>query len=90
MGTFIVLPVMIPFSAPISVALTSCLAILRSTSTLIINKHSKIELLAKTKLNSIEEKFTKTIKDGEITDEELNDIEQEIRNYENMKSDILN
>ena len=81
---------MIPFSAPISVALTSCLAILRSTSTLIINKHSKIELLAKTKLNSIEEKFTKTIKDGEITDEELNDIEQEIRNYENMKSDILN
>ena len=92
-GTSIALPVLIPISAPISVALTSCLAILRSTSGLItkkINKHSKIELLAKTKLNSIEEKFTKAIKDGEITDEEFNDIEHEIRNYGNMKSDILN
>jgi len=49
-----------------------------------------MELLAKTKLNSIEEKFTKAIKDGEIRDEEFNDIEQEIRNYENMKSNILN
>jgi len=28
--------------------------------------------------------------DSKVTDEELNDIEQEIKNYENMKSDILN
>ena len=47
-------------------------------------------MLAKTKLNSIEEKFTKAIKDGEITDEEFDNIEQEIKNYENMKSAILN
>ena len=83
---------MIPFSAPISVALAAFLAILRSTSGLIakkVNKHSKIELLANTKLNSIEEKFTKAMKDGEITDEEFNDIEQEIKNYENMKSNFL-
>jgi hypothetical protein len=46
-------------------------------------------LLAKAKLNSNEEKFTKAIKDGKITAEEFNDIEQEI-NYENMKSNILN
>jgi len=46
--------------------------------------------LAKTKLNSIEEKFTKAIKDGEITDEEFDNIEQEIKIYENMKSVILN
>jgi hypothetical protein len=92
-GTSIALPVMIPFSVPVSVTLTACLAILRSTNGFItkkISKHSKIELLAKTKLNSIEEKFTKAIKDGEITDEEFNDIEQEIKNYENMKSNILN
>jgi hypothetical protein len=47
-------------------------------------------LLAKSKLNSIEEKYTKAMKDGEITDEEFNDIKQEIKNYENMKSSILN
>jgi hypothetical protein len=29
------------------------------------------------------------MKDGEITDEEFNDIEQEIKNYENMKSNFL-
>jgi hypothetical protein len=46
-------------------------------------------LLAKTKLNSIEEKFTRAIKDEKITDEEFNDTEQEIKNYENMKSSIL-
>jgi len=66
--------------------------ILRSKSGLItkkINKHSEIKLLAKAKLNSTEEKFMKAIKDGKITDEELNNIEQEI-NYENMKSSILN
>ena len=47
-------------------------------------------MLAKAKLNSIEEKFTKAIKDGEITDEEFDNIEQEIKNYEHMKSVILN
>jgi len=47
-------------------------------------------LLAKAKLISIEEKFTKAIKDGKITEEEFNDIEQEIKNYESVKSNILN
>lgn len=55
-----------------------------------INKHSEIDLLAKAELNSIEEKFTKAVKDGKITDEEFNDIEQEIKNYEYIKSNILN
>ena len=38
----------------------------------------------------MEEKFKNAIKDGEITDEEFDNIEQEIKNYENMKSAILN
>jgi hypothetical protein len=45
-GTSIALPIMIPFSVPISVVLTSCLAILRSTNGFItkkISKHSKVE-----------------------------------------------
>jgi hypothetical protein len=29
------------------------------------------------------------MKDGKITEEEFNDIEQEIKNYENLKSSIL-
>ena len=80
-------------SVPVSVALMTFLAVLRLTNSFITkksSKHSKIELLAKTKLNSIEEKFTKVIKHGEITDEEFDNIEQEIKNYENMKSAILN
>jgi len=92
-GTSIAVPIIIPVSVPISVALTTCSMILRSVSRLItkkINKHSEIELLAKSKLNSIEEKFTKAMKDGKITDEKFNDTEQEIKNYENMKSNILN
>jgi hypothetical protein len=46
-------------------------------------------LLAKAKLNSIEEKFTQAIKEGKSTDKEFNDVEQEIKNYETMKSNIL-
>ena len=47
-------------------------------------------MLARAKLNSLEEQFTKAIRDGKITDEEFSDIEHEIKNYENMKSSILN
>jgi len=49
-----------------------------------------MELLAKAKLNSIEEKFMKAIKAGKITDEEFNDIEQDIKNYEDIQLNILN
>ena len=81
-GTSTALPIIVPVSVPISVALTTCSTILKSISRLItrkINKHSEIELLAKAKLNSIEEKFTKAIKDEQITDDEFNEIEQEIK-----------
>lgn len=43
-----------------------------------MDKHSEIELLAKAKLTSVEEKFTKAIKDSKITDEEFDDIEQKL------------
>jgi hypothetical protein len=52
-GTSIALPVVIPFILPISVGLTTCSVILRSSCELIakkISKHSEIELLAKAKL----------------------------------------
>ena len=37
-GTSLVLPVMIPCSVPVSVALTTCLAVLRSTNSFITKK----------------------------------------------------
>lgn len=92
-GTSLALPIIIPFSIPIPVGLTTVCTVLRSTSGLIgkkIHKHSAIELLAKSKLNSIEEKFAKAIKDGKISDEEFNDIEQKVKNYNTMKTNILN
>jgi len=85
-------PILIPLSAPISVGLTTTMALLRSSSGLLsrkINKHAAIELLARSKLDSIEEKFYKAIKDGKLTDEEFNDIEQEVKNYNKMKQQIL-
>ena len=91
-GSSVALHAIIPFSVPISIGLTSCSIILRSSSRLTaqkINKHLEIESLARAKFNSIEEKFTKAIQDDKITDEEFNDIEQEIKNFENMKSNIL-
>jgi hypothetical protein len=47
-------------------------------------------MLVKSKLNSIEEKFNKAISDGEITVEEFDDVQQEIKDYENMKLSIQN
>lgn len=45
-GTSLVLPVMIPFSVPVSVTLTTCLAILRSTTGFIKKKSANIPKLS--------------------------------------------
>jgi isopropylmalate/homocitrate/citramalate synthase len=79
-----------PVGAPIVVALTTCWTILKSIGRLITkktSKHSKIELLAKSKLNSIKEKFNKAIHDEEITDEEFSNIVQEIKNCESIQNE---
>ena len=91
-GSTIAVPVITPVSAPI-VALTTCSAVLKSIGRLVAKKTSKrseIELLAKSKLDSLEEKFNKAINDEEITDDEFFDILQEIKNYESMKQSIQN
>jgi len=41
--------------------------------------------MAKAKLNGIEETFTKAIRYGEITDEEFNEIEREVKGCGDMK-----
>jgi hypothetical protein len=92
-GSSIALPAIIPFSVPISIGLTSCSIILKSSNMIVmqkINKHLEIESLARAKFNSIQEKFTRAIEDSRITAEEFNDIEREMENYENMKSSIIN
>ena len=92
-GSTIALPVITPVSTPIIVALTTCSTILKSVGRLItkkISKHSEIVLLAMSKLNSLEEKFSRAINDGEISEQEFFDIQQEIKNYESMKLNIQN
>jgi len=91
-GSSIALPIIIPFSVPISIGLTVFSTIFKSSwgySTKKIEKHNTIELLAKSKRNSIETKFTKAMKDGQLSDDEFKDIEDEIRNYNEMKEKIL-
>jgi hypothetical protein len=92
-GSTIAVPVITPISAPIVVALTTCSEVLKSIGNLIAkktSKHSEIELLAKSKLDSLEEKFNKAINDEEITDDEFFNMLQGIKNYEGMKQSIQN
>ena len=91
-GSSIALPIITPFSVPVSVGLTVSSTILKSSWGYFnkkIEKHNTIELLAKSKRNSIETKFMKAIKDGKLSDNEFNDIEDEIRNYNEMKEKLL-
>jgi hypothetical protein len=79
-------------STPICLGLTLFSAVLRNGSKMLtrkIDKHSAIELLAKSKRNSIDEKYTKAMEDGVISDVEFQDIRKEIANYDEMKKTIL-
>lgn len=91
-GSSIAIPIITPFSVPISIGLTVFSTIFKSSWGYLnkkVEKHNTIELLAKSKRNSIETKFIKAIKDGKLSDNEFNDIEDEIRNYNEMKEKIL-
>lgn len=91
-GTSFAVPVVIPIAAPVCLGLTIFSALLRNTSKFInrkSEKHAAIELLAKSKINSILEKYTKAMEDGEISLEEFKDINKEISNFSDMKKEIL-
>jgi hypothetical protein len=92
-GTSFVLPPLVLISTPICLGLTILSAFLRNGSKMLtrkIDKHSSIELLARSKRNSIDEKYTKAMEDGKISDLEFQDIRKEISNYDEMKKNILN
>ena len=92
-GTSFVLPPLMLISTPVCLGLTVISAVLRNGSKMLtkkIDKHSAIELLAKSKRNSIDEKYTKAMEDGKISDLEFQDIRKEISNYDEMKKNILN
>ncbi len=92
-GTSFFIPPMIVISTPICLGLTVFSTVLRNGSKLItkkIDKHAHIELLAKSKRNSIDEKYTKAMEDGVISESEFQDIRKEIYNYDEMKKSILN
>lgn len=92
-GTSFFIPPLILISTPVCLGLTLVSAVLRNGSKLLtgkIDKHSAIELLARSKRNSIDEKYTKAMEDGVISDAEFQDIRKEISNYDDMKKTILN
>ena len=92
-GTSFFIPPMVVISTPICLGLTVFSTVLRNGSKLItkkIDKHAHIELLAKSKRNSIDEKYTKAMEDGVISESEFQDIRKEIYNYDEMKKSILN
>ena len=53
-----------------------------------MNKHNKIVMLAKSKLNSMEILISEALIDFEISHEEFKTIANEKENYEKMKEDI--
>ena len=52
------------------------------------NKHNKIVLIAKSKLNSIENIISKALIDNKISHEQLTTIINEAKNYRNLKESI--
>lgn len=88
----IFVPPILLINTPICLGLTIFSALTRNCSKMLskkINKHAEIELLAKSKRNSVDEKYNKAMEDGVISDAEFQDIRKEITNYENMKKEIL-
>jgi hypothetical protein len=80
-----------PITAPICLGLTGLSALLRSGSRVItkkIEKHTKLELLARTHLTIINEKIVKAIEDDKITSDEFKTITAEFDIYEKLKQDI--
>ena len=55
-----------------------------------MKKHDKILMLAKSKLNSIENLVFQVLTDMEITHEELNVIIKEKQKYQRMKENVRN
>ena len=53
------------------------------------NKHNKIVILAKSKLNSLEILLSEAFLDFEISHEEFKTIANEKEKYEKMKEDII-
>lgn len=92
-GASFFVPPMVVITTPICLGLTVFSTVIRNGSKLItkkIDKHAHIELLAKSKRNSIDEKYTKAMEDGVISESEFQDIRKEIYNYDEMKKSILN
>lgn len=91
-GSSIALPIITPISVPISIGLTVFSTVFKSSWSYMnkkIEKHNTIEQLAKSKRNSITSKFLKAMKDGILSEDEFNDVENEINNYDKMKEKIL-
>ena len=59
-------------------------------TTIRVEKHLKIKMLAMSKLDTIASQVSKAMKDNDISDEEFNLIMDELSKYKTMKEDIRN
>jgi hypothetical protein len=93
-GATIAFPLISPITVPvICLGLTITTASIRTGIKAIqdkIVKHGSVELVAKSKLDSIEKKYVQSIEDGTITSEEFETIVDEVSNYNKLKDEIIN
>ena len=89
-ATVIEIPVGIT-SASLSLAFSLCMGLVKNLLKAIRNKkekHNKIAMLARSKLNSIESKISETLINNQISHENFITIINEDRNYRELKESI--
>lgn len=87
-----IFPPMVLIAGPVCLGLTIANRVCRHASNALsrkASKHSDIELMAKAKLNSIENKFSKAMADGTIDEKEFTDICDEVNKYDDLKEGIM-
>ncbi|GHV49483.1 hypothetical protein AGMMS49579_01290 [Spirochaetia bacterium] len=86
-------PIIAPVTAPLCLGLTignvACRYINKKVNDK-INKHSNIEILAKSKSNSMNIKLSDALQNGIIEHNEFSKILMDVDNYENMKQELRN
>ena len=81
-------------SASLSLAFSLCTGLVKATLKLLKatrnkkNKHNKIVMLARSKLNSMESKISEELMSNEISHEDFTTIINEERNYRELKKSI--
>ena len=85
----IVIPIMFPMtiSAAICGGLGMCVKLIRRKLITKTQKHSNIKSIAESKINSVKDIVSKSLKDGDISDIEFKMVLNEMENYSTLKKE---